>query len=141
MNENQDKIADYILRTLGEHNSHLKESTLLEMAESSFGTGSDAEVYYVLGRLLEDYKLVYRSKSWICLTANGEVAVSMGTRKYLRKLHGNTRLDLKLKRLEIMSKWLSILKDGKSMIPFFTSLLLTLSAILYLLIWFLRQYL
>lgn len=82
--------------------------------------------------MIEDYKLIYRSKSWICLSSNGEVAINLGISNYIRKIHSNQRLDIKMKRLEVISKILSIIKDSHTILTIAvtavcTSLIYTLS--------------
>lgn len=113
MNRMQDEIACKVLTLLNEHNGHLTKSGLLDRLEKEIPNNNDKEIWFVVNRLLNDYKLIYESNSWICLSSDGEVAVNIGVDRYIRKLHKNKRLDLKMKQLEVISKILSILKDSK----------------------------
>lgn len=113
MNKLQNDIACRALDLLNENNGHLSESTLLSLLENEFGMNNTREIWFVIIRLTNDYKLIYKSNSWLCLSSNGEVAANIGVNKYIQKLHTNARLDIKMKQLEVVSKWLSILKDSR----------------------------
>lgn len=116
MNEKQNIIAEKILLVLKESNGHIRESDLLDKLESVDNSFNQLESTFVISRIIEDYKLIYRSKSWICLSSNGEVAINLGISKYIRKIHSNQRLDIKMKRLEVISKILSIIKDSHTIL-------------------------
>jgi hypothetical protein len=132
MNEKQNIIAEKILLVLKESNGHIRESDLLDKLESVDNSFNQLESTFVISRMIEDYKLIYRSKSWICLSSNGEVAINLGISNYIRKIHSNQRLDIKMKRLEVISKILSIIKDSHTILTIAvtavcTSLIYTLS--------------
>ena len=116
MNEKQNIIAEKILSVLKQSNGHIRESDLLDKLESVDNSFNQLESTFVISRMIEDYKLIYRSKSWICLSSNGEVAINLGISKYIRKIHSNQRLDIKMKRLEVISKILSIIKDSHTIL-------------------------
>ena len=98
MNEKQNIIAEKILLVLKESNGHIRESDLLDKLESVDNSFNQLESTFVISRMIEDYKLIYRSKSWICLSSNGEVAINLGISNYIRKIHSNQRLDIKMKK-------------------------------------------
>lgn len=60
MNEKQNIIAEKILLVLKESNGHIRESDLLDKLESVDNSFNQLESTFVISRMIEDYKLIYR---------------------------------------------------------------------------------
>lgn len=131
MNEFQQKIATEILVLVNNHNGHIFAYELDDFLYNTFGENQKEEFTFVISRLIEDYNLIYRSNAWLCLTSNGEIAVNLGVAKYIKKLHTNKRLDIRMKELEVISKLISIIKDSKTLFIMFITIIVNL--ILFLL--------
>ena len=126
MNELQQRIATEILILINNHNGHIFEYKLLDFLYDKFLENQKEEFTFVISRLIEDYNLIYQSNAWLCLTSNGEIAVNMGVAKYIKKLHANKRLDIRMKELEIISKLISIFKDSKTLLIIFITIIVNL---------------
>ncbi|WP_302994155.1 hypothetical protein [Parabacteroides goldsteinii] len=123
MNELQQKIAIEAIRILGERNGHSEMSRLKGTLHQVFGFENRGEVAFVLGKLDEDYGMIYKQDNWYCLSMKGDTALKVGVDRYFQKIHSSHRIDLEMKRLEVISKWLDIIQKGSSITISLISLL------------------
>lgn len=137
MNKQQDEIAEIILKNLIQHNGCLKESFLDANLTKLYGdTGEHKKNrFFVKKRMIEEYDLIKRDGALLMISDNGETAHKIGIQKYLKELHSNQRLDVKLKRLEFWCKILTLINNWKTIM--FITIIVTI-LIVALLKWLLK---
>lgn len=77
MNKMQDETVCKVLNLLNEHNRHLLKSMLLDILEK-YSNSNDEEIWFVINRLLNNYKLIYKSNSWLYLFFDVKVTINIG---------------------------------------------------------------
>lgn len=76
----------------------------------------EGDYEYVRNSLEKDYRLIRREGAELHLTPDGEAAQRIGFEKYLKSVKKGKQLELTLKRMEIVSKFLAIVKDSKTVL-------------------------
>lgn len=125
MNQSQTQIAVAILEVLSEHNGRAPYSGILAHITELFGDTNQVrgDRVYVINKLEVEYQLIRRQNALVFLSDNGELAKKMGFDRYIKDLHSNQRLDIKLKRIEFYVKVVELLKSSPAIIMFVTALL------------------
>lgn len=117
MDKKQDAIAEDILILLANNNGCFSEKDvdffLLKKYGDSFSDRKNR--LFVKERMLDDYHLIKRKNNLLMLSDNGETASRIGINFYLKYLHKNQRLDLKIKKLEFFCRVFEVLKQSHSL--------------------------
>lgn len=116
MNELQLNIAMEAIRTLGNQNGHSEISRLKGLLHQNFGFENRGEIAFVLSKLEKDYEMIYQQNNWYCLSIKGDTAIKIGIDRYFKKINSSHRIDLEMKRLEIISKVIDIAKNIKTFV-------------------------
>ena len=113
----QHRVRPNLHRELS-RNNHERDGNVHTYA--SDGDTSDMEILddylYVKNTLQNDYHLIRTDRAELLLTPDGIAAQRIGFEKYLRKVKKGTQLEVTLKRLDILSKAITIIKDSKAIL-------------------------
>ena len=116
MTERQTEIAIKMLQYLVDNNNYERDGNV--QSHACDGNTEDIELecdyLHVRDSLIKDYHLIRREGAELHLTPDGEAAQRIGFKKYLRKIKKGTQLDITLKRMDVLSKSLAIIKDSKT---------------------------
>lgn len=118
MTDRQTQMAIKILQYLVAHNNYERDGNVYRYACDGNTEDMDIErdYIYVVDSLEKDYRLIRREKAELRLTPDGEAAQRIGFEKYLKKIKSGKQLEITQKRLEVASKFLSIIKDSKTVL-------------------------
>ena len=118
MTDRQTQIAFKILQYLSDNNNYEREGNVESFILSN--NPDDMEFFddylHVLGSLVKDYRLIRKEKAELHLTPDGEAAQRIGFDKYLNEIKTGKQLELTLKRLDVLSNLLSIIRDSKTLV-------------------------
>ena len=119
MTKQQEKMAVLALDFIAQNNNAVSKNDLLK--DMRLKNGDDnltrANRSIVYDKLTQELALVrLTGQSLISLTENGEVAQRMGFSKYMKRLHGQERLEVKIKRLDFWIKLIDLLDKSKILI-------------------------
>ena len=137
MTELESKVSVTILETLAEHENLCYIGGVHDVLNKIYGDSHDAKraKMYAFDKLENEYGLVSfigEKRNQIRLTDNGELANKIGFDKYIKKMHKNERLDIKLKRLDLAGKWIDLLDKSKTLIIIMLTLM---AALIVLALW------
>ena len=119
MTEQQEKMAVLALDFIAKNNNAVSKNDLLKDMRVRNGDDNLARANrsIVYDKLTQELALVrLTGQSLISLTENGEVAQRMGFAKYMKRLHGQERLEVKIKRLDFWIKLIDLLDKSKILI-------------------------
>lgn len=118
MTDQQTQIAIKILQYLADNNNYERDGNVYSYVCDWDTSDRSLEGYYeyVRSSLEKDYRLIRREKAELHLTPDGEAAQRIGFEKFLREVKSGKQLELTLKRMEIVSKFLTIVKDSKTVL-------------------------
>ena len=118
MTDQQTTIAVKILQYLASNNNYELDGNIHTYVSN--GDTSDMGILddylYVKNTLENDYRLIRADKNIIMLTPDGEAAQRIGFEKYLKSVKNGKQLELTLKRMDLLDKWLSILKESRTIL-------------------------
>ena len=119
MTKQQEKMAVLALDFIAQNNNAVSKNDLLK--DMRLKNGDDnltrANRSIVYDKLTQELALVrLTGQSLISLTENGEVAQRMGFPKYMKRLHGQECLEVKIKRLDFWIKLIDLLDKSKILI-------------------------
>lgn len=118
MTERQTEIAIKILQYLVDQNNYERDGNV--QSHACDGNTEDIEIecdyLHVRDSLIKDYHLIRREGAELHLTPDGEAAHRIGFEKYLRKIKKGTLLEITLKRMDVLSKGMAIIKDSKTVV-------------------------
>ena len=118
MTERQTQIAIKILQYLVDNNNYERDGNVQWYACDGNTEDIDFECDYLHVRdsLIKDYRLIRREGAELHLTPDGEAAQRIGLEKYLKKIKKGEQLDITLKRLDVLAKFLTVLKESKTIL-------------------------
>lgn len=118
MTEIQEQMAVTALNFVAEHNGVCTKNDLLRTLRLRHGDDNLARAsrVIVIDKLTQEIPLIRILNNLASLTENGETAQRMGFEQYMRRLHGNNRLDIRLKRMEFWIKLIELLDKSKVLI-------------------------
>ena len=119
MTKQQEKMAVLALDFIAQNNNAVSKNDLLKDMRLKNGDDNLARANrsIVYDKLTQELALVrLTGQSLISLTENGEVAQRMGFPKYMKRLHGQERLEVKIKRLDFWIKLIELLDKSKVLI-------------------------
>ncbi len=119
MTKQQEKMAVLALDFIAQNNNAVSKNDLLKDMRLKNGDDNLARANrsIVYDKLTQELALVrLTGQSLISLTENGEVAQRMGFPKYMKRLHGQERLEVKIKRLDFWIKLIDLLDKSKILI-------------------------
>ena len=118
MTERQTEIAIKILQYLVEQNNYERDGNV--QSHACDGNTEDIELecdyLHVRDSLIKDYHLIRMEGAELHLTPDGEAAQRIGFENYLRKIKKGTQLEITLKRMDVLSKGMAIIKDSKTVV-------------------------
>lgn len=124
MTERQTEIAIKILQYLVDQNNYERDGNV--QSHACDGNTEDIELecdyLHVRDSLIKDYHLIRREGAELHLTPDGEAAQRIGFEKYLRKIKKGTQLEITLKRMDVLAKFLTILKESKTILVISTGI-------------------
>ena len=118
MTDHQTQIAIKILQYLADNNNYERDGNVYSYV-CDWNTDDrtlEGDYEHVRDSLEKDYRLIRREKAELHLTPDGEAAQRIGFEKYLKQVKKGKQLELTLKRMEIVSKFLTIVKDSKTVL-------------------------
>lgn len=118
MTDRQIQIAIKMLQYLSENNNFERDGNVYGYACDGNTENWEVEADYehVRDSLIKDYRLIRREKAELHLTPDGEAAQRIGFEKYLSKVKNGVQLEVTIKRLEVLSKVVTIIKDSKAVL-------------------------
>ena len=118
MTEKQTDIAIRMLQYLVDNNNYERDGNVYSYIcnWNTSDRSMEGDYEYVRDSLVNDYRLIRREGAELYLTPDGEAAQRIGFEKYLRKIKKGTQLEITLKRMDVLAKFLTILKESKTIL-------------------------
>lgn len=118
MTEKQTDIAIRMLQYLVDNNNYERDGNVYSYIcnWNTSDRSMEGDYEYVRDSLVNDYRLIRREGAELHLTPDGEAAQRIGFEKYLRKIKKGTQLEITLKRMDVLAKFLTILKESKTIL-------------------------
>ena len=118
MTELQEQLAITALDLMAGSNGVCTKNDVLKEMRIKHGESNLVRVTrdIVLDKQTNEFALVRQNGNIISLTENGELAQKMGFSRYLKKMHKNERLDIKLKHMDFWLKVIDLLDKSKMLI-------------------------
>ena len=118
MTEKQTGIAIKMLQYLADNNNYERDGNVYSYICNwdTSDRSMEGDYEYVRDSLVNDYRLIRREGAELHLTPDGEAAHRIGFEKYLRKIKKGTQLEITLKRMDVLSKGMAIIKDSKTVV-------------------------
>ena len=118
MTEKQTEIAIKMLQYLVDNNNYERDGNVYSYICNwdTSDRSMEGDYEYVRDSLVKDYRLIRREGAELHLTPDGEAAQRIGFEKYLRKIKKGTQLEITLKRMDVLAKFLTILKESKTIL-------------------------
>jgi hypothetical protein len=118
MTEKQTEIAIKMLQYLVDNNNYERDGNVYSYICNwdTSDRSMEGDYEHVRDSLIKDYRLIRREGAELHLTPDGEAAQRIGFEKYLRKIKKGTQLEITLKRMDVLAKFLTILKESKTIL-------------------------